>query len=156
MSDEEVDLDDDFFSSYRNQRMEEMRRNAEKADRPRYTELQEEKDFVEAVKQHRRLICHFYHNDFPRCKILDKHLETVAQEHPEVVFAKIEAERAPFFSEKMKIKVLPCLLIFSKGQVVDRITGFEDFGRDDFKTAVLVKRIGRSGILSPPDEDKDN
>ena len=42
---------------------------------------------------------------------------------------------APFFTVKLNIKVLPCVIMFSTGVAVDRVAGFDDFGaKDDFTT----------------------
>jgi len=42
---------------------------------------------------------------------------------------------APFFTVKLNIKVLPCVIMFSTGVAVDRVAGFDDFGaKDDFST----------------------
>ena len=42
---------------------------------------------------------------------------------------------APFFTVKLNIKVLPCVLMFSTGVAVDRVAGFDDYGaKDDFTT----------------------
>jgi len=38
-----------------------------------------------------KIIVHFYHNDFLRCKIMDKHLKDIAIEHPECLFVSINA-----------------------------------------------------------------
>ena len=42
---------------------------------------------------------------------------------------------APFFTVKLNVKVLPCVIMFSTGVAVDRVAGFDDFGaKDDFST----------------------
>ncbi len=42
---------------------------------------------------------------------------------------------APFFTVKLNVKVLPCVIMFSTGVAVDRVAGFDDFGaKDDFTT----------------------
>lgn len=44
---------------------------------------------------------------------------------------------APFFTVKLGIKVLPCIVAFKGGVTVDRVVGFEELGgKDDFATAV--------------------
>ena len=45
-------------------------------------------------------------------KLTDKYFETK--------FAKINVEKAKFVVEKLKIRVLPAVLCFIKGMVVDR------------------------------------
>jgi hypothetical protein len=42
---------------------------------------------------------------------------------------------APFFVEKLQVKVLPCVVVFLHGVAVDRIVGFDSLGAaDDFPT----------------------
>ena len=39
----------------------------------RYTEIIET-EFLDTVLKNDKVVCHFYHKDFERCKIIDKHL----------------------------------------------------------------------------------
>jgi thioredoxin-like negative regulator of GroEL len=57
--------------------------------------------------------------------------------------------KAPFLVDKMKIKVLPCIVSFMNGQGVDQLIGFEGVGKevDDFATSALEERLAFSGIL---------
>ena len=48
---------------------------------------------------------------------------------------------APFFTVKLQIKVLPCLMFFRQGVALDRVVGFDDFGgKDDFSLAAVERR----------------
>lgn len=51
----------------------------------------EEGDFLEIVTKTDRVLCHFFHRDFERCKILDKHLLKLADKHKETKFVKLSA-----------------------------------------------------------------
>lgn len=44
------------------------------------------------------VVCHFYRNDTPRCRIVDMHLKILAKKHIETRFVKLDAERAPFLT----------------------------------------------------------
>lgn len=61
---------------------------------------------------------------------------------------------APFFTVKLQIKVLPCLLLFINGVAVDRVVGFEELGgKDDFATSGLERRLLKCGaVIRPPKE----
>lgn len=64
---------------------------------------------------------------------------------------------APFFTVKLQVKLLPCLVIFKNGIAVDRIAGFDELGsRDDFQTAVLENRLLKSGVISVPVKQDDS
>jgi hypothetical protein len=64
-----------------------------------------ESDFLDIMLKNNQVVCHFYSNDFERCKIADKHLAMIAQAHPETFFVKINANKTPFFSTKLGIEV---------------------------------------------------
>jgi hypothetical protein len=70
-----------------------------------------ETEFLDIMLKNQLVVCHFYHRDFERCKIMDKHLKIIAEAHPETFFVKIDAEKTPFFTEKLQIKVFTKILI---------------------------------------------
>ena len=45
----------------------------------------QETEFLKEVSTTKRVICHFYHKDFERCKIMDKHLNLICKKHQEFV-----------------------------------------------------------------------
>ncbi len=111
-----------------------------------YSELQTEKEFLAITTGTKRAVVHFFHRDFRRCDIIDKHLQIIAQNHFKTKIAKINVESAPFFVEKLAVKVLPCIVSFIDGIAVDRIVGFDELGgTDGFATELLERRLGRSG-----------
>jgi thiol-disulfide isomerase/thioredoxin len=98
---------------------------------------------------HQNCIIHFFHRDFDRCKIVDKHLTLLAPRYLPVKFARLDAEKTPFFVEKLKIAVLPTVVCFKDGKVVDRLTGFEELGnKDDFTTEEFETRLKKSGVMT--------
>jgi thioredoxin-like negative regulator of GroEL len=99
-------------------------------------------------------IVHFYHTDFERCKVMDKHLRTVAMAHPESQFLYINAEKAPFFVQRLQVRSLPTVCLFIDGKLKDKIIGFEGFSGDGFKTAELIQRLIRVGVITARPEEK--
>ena len=101
--------------------MEEIRRNKDETDkqhdkeekqrevtrRKPYGQYKEiiESEFLDTMLQNSQVVCHFYSEDFERCKIADKHLYKLAQDHGETLFVKINANKSPFFTTKLDIKV---------------------------------------------------
>jgi hypothetical protein len=99
-----------------------------------YEEISEG-DFLEAVTKTERVVCHFFHREFERCRIMDKHLGELARKHFGTRFIKLSAPDAPFFVEKLQVRMLPCVVMFVGGVAVDRIVGFDTLGAaDDFPT----------------------
>lgn len=87
--------------------IEETRKKVEsKKNKPYgvYNEIFEDQ-FLDTMLKNKKVVCHFYHTDFERCKIMDKHLKLIAAEHPETLFVKINADKTPFFTVKLSIKV---------------------------------------------------
>ncbi|KAK3103390.1 hypothetical protein FSP39_018894 [Pinctada imbricata] len=117
-----------------------------------YTEIEIEKGFLDLTTQEERCIIHFYHPDFRRCAIMDTHLQKLTKKYFETKFAKISVEKAKYFVEKLKIRILPAVICFKNGIVVDRIVGFEELGNtDSFQTEILERRLGKSGVIDVPD-----
>ncbi|XP_077870520.1 uncharacterized protein LOC102809359 [Saccoglossus kowalevskii] len=93
--------------------------------------------------QEQKAIVHFYHPDFRRCSIIDEHLTKLAPKHFNTKFSKISVEVAKFFVQKLQVRILPAIICFKDGAIVDRIVGFEELGNtDSFTTEDLEKRIG--------------
>ena len=112
-----------------------------------YSSIAEE-DFLSAVTSSHTCVVHFSLDEFERCKILDKHLQSLSQKYFQTRFMKANAPDLPFFTEKLNVKVLPCLILFKNGVAFDRIVGFEDFGnKDDYKTMALEKRLLEAALL---------
>ena len=65
-----------------------------------YQEIVED-EFLPTVTKSPFVAVHWYHKDFERCKIFDHHLAMIAKQHVETKFCKIDAEKCPFFVEKL-------------------------------------------------------
>ena len=103
-----------------------------------YREIAED-EFLDYVTKNTYAVCHFYHQDFERCKIIDSHLRTIAQQHEEAKFITLNAEKAPFFVQKLAIQVLPTICCFKDGILINKIVGLSFTTRDDFKTIELTR-----------------
>jgi hypothetical protein len=58
--------------------------------------MADEREFFDATKKSRRVVCHFYRDGAERCKILDMHLRKLAATHLETRFITANVERVPF------------------------------------------------------------
>lgn len=109
-----------------------------------------ETEFLDTMLKNNKVVCHFYHNDFERCKIMDKHLKIIAEQHPETLFVRINADKTPFFTVKLGIKVLPTVILFVDGKALERIIGFEELGmKDDFPTINLTRKLVKAKMIEP-------
>lgn len=84
-----------------------------------------------------------------RCKILDKHLATLAKKHVETKFIKLNVEKAPFLTERLRIKIIPTLALLLDGKSKDYVVGFTDLGNtDEFSTEMLEWRLGCADVIN--------
>ncbi|KAK6924404.1 Thioredoxin domain [Dillenia turbinata] len=162
---QEVDLDDLMddpeLEKLHTDRIAALKKEAEKRQALKtqghgeYREITEG-DFLGEVTGSEKVICHFYHREFYRCKIMDKHLKSLAPRHLDTKFIKLDAENAPFFVTKLAIKTLPCVVLFRNGIAFERIVGFEDVGgKDDFTTKVFESLLIKKGIISEKKDQED-
>lgn len=149
MDDEEIEE----MEAIRKRRLEYMR-NAKARKQVGHGELREiggagnEKEFFEAAKTSDRMVCHFFRDGNERCSIFDMHLQKLARQHQGTRFVKMNAEKAPFLAERLRIIFLPTLAVVIKGKVKDYVVGFDDLGGvDDFDTEVLEWRLGGTQVL---------
>ena len=154
---EEIDSEEERIMQ---QELEKMKKTAEgkrealakkitKEKYGNYTEIIET-EFLDTMLKNEKVVCHFYHKDFERCKIIDKHLTIISREHRETLFVKINAEKTPFFTEKLNVRVLPTIILFVKGKGIHRFIGFQDFGmNDDFPTINLTRQLVIYKMIEP-------
>lgn len=148
-------MDDDDLESMRRKRMATMKKMQDQKrewmtlGHGKYEEVPEEKDFFNIGKKSKNVICHFYRDGTFRCKILDKHLALLAPKHIEARFVKINADKCPFLTQRLRIKFIPTIMIVKDEKTVDYIVGFEDLGNtDEFSTEMLEWRIARSDVIN--------
>ncbi|GAX80755.1 hypothetical protein CEUSTIGMA_g8190.t1 [Chlamydomonas eustigma] len=146
-------LGEQDVAQIRMQRMAELKKKQEKSKEwlarghGEYSEILSEKEFFDSMKGEERMICHFYRENWP-CKVMDKHLGLLAKSHIETKFVKINAEKSPFLTEKLKIWMLPTLALIKNEKVEDYVVGFDAVGgKDDFESDVLATHLSNQGII---------
>jgi len=101
-------MDDDDFEVLRQQRMNAMKKAAQQkqewmaAGHGEYSEVGDEKEFFEACKKSKKVVCHFYRDSTFRCKIMDKHMTDIAKRHLETRFIKV-CVQSSFYTISKKI-----------------------------------------------------
>lgn len=147
-------MDSADLEAIRQQRLNEMKQRAKKKHEwlanghGEYSELDGEKEFFTACNKSENVVCHFYRGGAERCRILDMHLKALAAKHVETRFVKLDAERAPFLTARLKIRVIPTLALVRENKTKDFVVGFTELGnRDDFTTEMLEWRLARSEVI---------
>ena len=117
-------------------------------------------EFLSECTSSEYVAVHFFHDEFPRCAIMDHHLKQIAPLHTTCKFVRINVEKTPFFVSKLKIKTLPTLLVFQDGKTIDRLTGFDGLANDpkkpdEWHTGRLQEWLSDTGAIeySVPTEE---
>jgi len=100
------------------------------------------------VKKSDKAVVHFYRESNTPCKVIDKHLFNFARTHLETRFLKINAEKSPFLTERLKIWMLPTLVLIKNGKTEHSIIGLDEVGgTEDFPAELLEWKLGSYGVL---------
>ena len=78
---------------------------------------------------------------------MHKHLSILSQQFPKTQFLSIQAEKAPFFVQKLNIRSLPTLCFFIDGVMKDKLLGFDGLSGDEFLTYELAARLNQAGVI---------
>jgi thioredoxin-like negative regulator of GroEL len=118
-----------------------------------YDIITSEKEILKITTSTKFCVVHFFHKEFRRCQIMDKHLMTIARKHFKTRFVKIDVENASFLVEKLKIQILPCVVCFVDGVSTDRLIGFQDLGNNDnFTTEMVEKRLAKANVIKTSEQ----
>lgn len=138
----ELEEEDDSTILYREQRLEQLKKEFKKIDRAAADKgdnlgmiefVEDEKTLMDIVTKGDVVVIHFYQPSFPKCKMMNETLSILAEKHMKIKVLAITAENALFLVAKLKIKVLPFVLVYKHGQELTRIIGFEGLGPDPSK-----------------------
>ncbi len=66
----------------------------------------------------------FYAEWCPPCKMIAPILEDIAEEHPNVLIAKVDVDRNPNLAAQYGIEAIPSLKVFQEGRVIGNHQGF--------------------------------
>lgn len=153
--------DVDELDRMRERRLEQMKKNNKKKrefaaiGHGKYTEILDQKDFFDVAKTSNRACVHFYRDSTWRCKIIDKHLEVIAQKHFNCRFVKINAEKSQYLCQKLRILMLPCVVLVKDGATAHCFVGFDEFGDDDeFPTELMEERLAAWDMINIDGEKK--
>ena len=149
--------EDDDLAFLRERRMAMLKQQHEKQlewiakQHGTYREIQQDGFFNTVVRDKGgsdQCVVHFFHNDFERCKVMDARLQDLAPSFMSAKFVKVDVQKAPFLVDKLKVTMLPCVVIFRNDVAIDRIVGFDDLGNsDDFSIETLRDRIGTPSFI---------
>ena len=159
------DTHDAELEKIRNARMAELRRSHNETQENlarghgQYREIAQDDFLPEVTGGSLRVLVHFYHGDFEKCQLMDQKLRELAGRHIETKFLRLNAEKAPFFVQKLAVRTLPTVVYFEDGVAVSRQTGFEgiDMEGGNCPAHRLAERLGAINAIDytpPPTEEE--
>lgn len=148
--------DDSVLDSYRDERMLQLKKEFAKIDAAsdsfnlgNVISCENEKELMDLVPAAEKVIVHFHQPAFEKCKRMNEKLALVAEKHLTIKVVVITATNAPFLVDKLKIKMLPFVVLYKNGKELDRLVGFEKLGNDvlDFKYEALEQLLYRCNFI---------
>eukprot|EP00656_Telonema_subtile_P005126 TRINITY_DN1232_c0_g1_i2.p1 TRINITY_DN1232_c0_g1~~TRINITY_DN1232_c0_g1_i2.p1 ORF type:complete len:241 (-),score=72.61 TRINITY_DN1232_c0_g1_i2:195-917(-) len=155
-----LEEDDEMTNQYREQMMAEMMdKNKEQQTwhQNGHGKLEEicEEDFLKTCSASKRFVCAFYHSEMRLCAIMNEILGQLAPMHMETKFAKVDAQKCPFFVTKLMVQMMPAVVMFEDGKVIGRMDGLELLGGENMLSTENVEVVlGASGVIDfkPPED----
>jgi thioredoxin 1 len=121
---------DEELAKIREKKMQELRDRFDPAKKPAPAPVHvrimpiDERQFAQVVQQHPALVIDFWAEWCGPCRRVAPIVEELAQEFAgKVTFAKCDTDHNQHLAMKFGISAIPCLLFFSRGQMVDRLIG---------------------------------
>ncbi len=146
-------LDEDDFEQLRRQRLAQLKkqqaeRNAWSSNgHGKMNEIPDEKSFFESCKTSRRVVALFSNSSNPYCKILEEHLTRIAQQHMETKFLVINAEKSPFLVDRLKIWMIPTVVLIVDQKTEYSIVGLDELNKGEYDTKDLEKLLVNREII---------
>merc|ERR1719489_171249 len=95
------------------------------------TNIDNEGEFFDVARKSEKVLCHFYTTTNRRCDIVDAKLKELSIKRLDIRCIRIDAERSPFLSERLKIFMIPSIMIIKNGKTDHTIQGFDELGGTD-------------------------
>lgn len=148
-------LQDDDLESIRQRRMAQMKKESEQKmmwKRNGHGTLQHvtEKDFFERAKGVERVVVIFFRPGTSRYAAdLNDHVARIAEKHLETLFLTVDASKAPFLCEKLRIRVLPSLVLLKDGEIDQVLMGLDQLSPNGkFSTEGIERRLFDFGMVT--------
>uniref|UniRef100_A0A670YVL1 Phosducin like n=1 Tax=Pseudonaja textilis TaxID=8673 RepID=A0A670YVL1_PSETE len=146
--------DEAFLQQYRQQRMEEMRRQLHPGQQFKQVfEIESAEAFLETVDQGNKkapVMIHIYEEDIPGAEALDGCMLCLAAEYPTVKFCRVRSALIGA-SSRFTSNALPALLVYKGGELVGNFIRITDQLGQDFFAADLESFLQEFSLL--PEKD---
>lgn len=148
-------MGDDDLMALRAKRLKELKEKDQKRRQwqdnghGKLNDLADEKEFFEDVKRSKLMVVHFFRPGTKFCDVVDQHLSKIAAKHLETKFMRINVEKAPFLVDRLKIWMLPTIMIIKDGKTEHSIVGLDELGSNGrFKTEKLESVLADWDVIT--------
>ena len=141
-------LDDDGYAKIKQKRVAEMKKQAaerqmNQANGHGSLTKGDQKDFFTVTKQSTKVVAIFSRNSNKYGKAMLEHAELLAQKHLEARFIWVDAENAPFLTDKLNIYMLPTICCIMDNKVHKQHNGLNASEIAEVLTAVGITPMKR-------------
>jgi len=147
-------LGEDEYAKIRANRMAEMKRKAEEQQMNKHnghgslSKISDQQEFFGAAKISNRMICIFTRNSNKYGKVMLEHAELLAQRHLEARFVWVDAENAPFLTDRLNIYMLPTIVCIKDNKVHKQYNGLNEIdGSGKYTSGMLEYLLHVSDML---------
>merc|ERR1712167_542636 len=137
-------LDEDDLARIKAKRMAEMKKKAEQQQdnvangHGTLTKINDQQEFFAAAKVSNRLVCIFTRNSNKYGKAMLEHMELLAAKHLEARIIWVDAENAPFLTERLNIYMLPTIVCIKDNKVHKQHNGLNEIdGSGKYSSGML-------------------
>ena len=123
----------------------------------RLDKIVEQKDFFAVSKNSHKVVVLFTRDANKYGAIMKDHMTLLAQQHMEARFVWVDAEQAPFITEKLKIWMLPTIVCIVDNNVKEQHNGLNEIdGSGKYTTGMLEYLLHVDGMLDEaPNYDRE-
>lgn len=150
------EMHDDQLETIRQKRLNQLKKQAE--DRARWRRNGHgvvrripEKEFFSRAKGISRMVAIFFRPGSSRyTDDFLEHISRIAQAHLETLFVTIDAEKAPFLCDRLRIRVMPSLVFVKNGEIDQMLPGLDHLCGENgtFRTTTIEKRLFELAMLT--------
>ena len=101
----------------------------------------DQKDFFEASKKSSRMVCMFTRSSNKWGDVMKQHMEFLAGRHLEARFVWVDAENAPFLTDKLNIFMLPTIVCVKDNKVHKQHNGLNEIDGSGKYTSGMLEYL---------------
>ena len=120
----EDELDEEFLEQYKQKRLEEIQKTAEKPHFGSVYEISREEYLAHVTNAPKEsyVVLHLYQDYIEKCKLMNELMSRMAPKYPLIKFIKIISTRC---IENFPDSKLPCLIMYREGKMTSNITNVD-------------------------------